>query len=100
MECDVYAELNSSITDPDMDAAQLIQYEFTTRQTADNKMPLGIPNYRKVGNLLGIVDSHIQSLSSVSPERVKERFLTLLAILRNKLGLVDIAQKMENECCM
>ena len=37
-----YAELNSSISDPDVFAAQLIQHKFTTRQTADNKMPLGI----------------------------------------------------------
>jgi hypothetical protein len=63
-------------------------------------MPLGISNYRKVGNLLGIVDSHIRSVSSVSPERVKERFITLLLILRNKLGLDGLAQKMETECCM
>ena len=95
-----YAELNSSISDPDVFAAQLIQHKFTTKQTADNKMPLGISNYRKVGNLLGLVDSHIKSVSSVSPERVKERFITLLLIIRNKLGLDDIAQKMEVECCV
>ena len=95
-----YAELNSSISDPDVFAAQLIQHEFTTRQTADNKMPLGFSDYRKVGNLLGIVDSHIRSVSSVSPEQVKERFTTLLSILRNALGLGGIAQKMETECCM
>ena len=94
-----YATLNSSITDPDIFAAQLIQYEFTTRQTADNKMPLGIPSYRKVGNLLGIVDSHIRSISSLSPGRVKERFLILLSIL-HELGHRDVAQKMEIECCM
>lgn len=95
-----YAEMNSSITDPDQFAAELIQHKFTTKQTADNKMPSGIPNYRKVGNLLGIVDSHIRSVSSVTPERVKERFIILLLILRNKLGLDGLAQKMETECCM
>ena len=95
-----HAELNSSITDPDQFAAELIQHKFTTKQTADNNMPFGIPKYRKVGNLLGIVDSHIRSVSSVSPERVKEKFITLLLILCNKLGLHDVAQKMETECCM
>ena len=95
-----HAELNSSITDPDLFAAQLIQHKFTTEQIADNKMPLGVPNFRKVGNLLGIVNAHIGSVSSVSPERVKERFMTLLLILRNKLGLDDLAQQMETECCM
>ena len=94
-----FAALNSYITDPDMFAAQLIQYEFTTRQTADNKMSLGIHNYRKVGNLLGIVDSHFRSINSLSPERVKERFLIFLSIL-HELGLHDVAQKMEIECCM
>lgn len=83
-----------------MFASQLIQYEFTTKLTADNKMPLGLSDYRKVGNLLALVDSHIRSISSVSPERVKERFITLLSILRDKLQLGDIAQKMEYECCM
>ena len=63
-------------------------------------MPLGVSNYRKVGNLLGLVDSHIRSVSSVTPERVKERFVTLVLILRNKLGLDGLAQKMEMECCM
>ena len=62
-------------------------------------MPLGLPDYRKVGNLLGLVDSHIRSTSSVSPERVKERFISLLSILYNKLDLGSIAQKMEHECC-
>ena len=104
MESDVlqhfYAELNSSITDPDVFAAQLIQHKFTTKQIADNKMHLGISNYCKVGNLLGIVDSHIRSVSSVSPEQVKERFLTLLSILHNEIGLDDIAHKMKIECCM
>ena len=94
-----YAELNSAITDPDVFAAQLIQYEFTMKQTANNEMPLGISNYRQVANLLGIVDAHIRSISSVSPERVKERFLTLLSIL-HELGLHEVAQKMEMECCM
>ena len=95
-----YAELNSSITDPDQFAAELIQHKFMTKQTADNKMSLGVFSYGKVGNLLGIVDSHIRSVSSVTPERVKERFVTLLLILRNKLGLDDLAQKIEMECCM
>ena len=95
-----HADLNSSITDPDQFAAQLIQHKFTTKQTADNKMTSGVSDYRKVGNLLGIVDSHISSVSSVSPEKVKERFVTLVSILRNKLGLDDLAQKMETECCM
>ena len=95
-----HADLNSSILDPDRFAAELIQYKFTTEQTADNKMPLGVSNFRKVGNLLGIVNAHISSVSSVSPERVKERFDTLLLILRNKLGLEGLAQQMETECCM
>ena len=95
-----HAKLNSSITDPDRFAAELIEHKFTTKQTADSKMPLGVPEYRKVGNLLGIVDSHIRSVSSVTPEKVKERFMTLLLILHDELGLDDLAQKMETECCM
>ena len=95
-----HSELNSSITDPDQFAAELIQHKFMTKQTADNKMSLGVFSYGKVGNLLGIVDSHIRSVSSVTPERVKERFVTLLLILRNKLGLDGLAQQMEMECCM
>ena len=95
-----HADLNSAIVDPDVFAAQLIQYEFTTKQVADNKMPMGFSDYRKVGNLLGIVDAHIRSVGSVTPERVRERFIIFLSILRNKLGLNNLAQRMENECCM
>ena len=104
VECDVlqkfYATLNSSIVDPDMFAAHLIQNEFMTQQTADNKMPLGFSNYRKVGNLLGIVDSHIKTAGIVSREHVRNRFNVFLSILSSALGLQDIADQMAYQCCM
>ena len=96
-----YATLNSSITDADVFASHLIAERFISRQVAANKMPLGFSNYQKVGNLLGIVDSHIKSAGVVSYDRVRERFKTFLSILSNaELGLGHIAWEMEQQCCM
>ena len=96
-----HATLNSSIPDPNVFASQLIANGFITKLTADNKMPLGISNYQKVGNLLGVVDSHIKSTRVVSYERLKEKFSTFLSILGSpEVGLQDIAKQMEEQCCM
>ena len=104
VECDVlqsfHATLNSSIVDPDVFASHLIQNKFMSRQTADNKMPLGFSNYRKVGNLLGIVDSRIKTAGTVSREHVRNRFNVFLSILSSALGLQDIADQMAYQCCM
>lgn len=103
IECDVlqrfYATLNSSIVDPDLFAAHLIQNGFTTRQTADNKMQ-GFSDYCKVGHLLGVVDAHIKTACVVSHEHVRSRFDVFLSILGNVLGHQAIAQQMADQCCM
>ena len=96
-----YATLNSSITDADVFASHLIAEGFISGEVAANKMPLGFSNYKKVGNLLRVVDSHIKSARVVSYERVKNRFKTFLSILSNpELDLGHIAREMEEQCCM
>ena len=92
-----YATLNSSIVDPDLFATHLIQNGFVTRQIAENKMPLGVSDYHKVQNLLGVVDAHIETAGS---EDVMRRFHIFLSILGNVFGLHDIAGQMASQCCM
>ena len=94
-----HATLNSSILDPDVFSSHLISKGFITKQVAANMMPLGISKYQKVGNLLGVVDSHIRSGRVVSYEQLKERFAIFLSIL-TELGHSDIAKQMEKQCCM
>ena len=94
-----HAILNSSITDPNIFAAHLIAEGFMSQQVADNKMPLGFSNFQKVGNLLGVVDSHIKSVRVVSYERVRDRFKAFLSIL-SYLDLGHVAREMEQLCCM
>ena len=91
--------LNSAIVDPNVFSSHLISNGFVTQQTANNKMPLGIPDYQKVGNLLVVVDSHIKSARVSGYEQLKEKFNTFLSILL-ELGLSDIATQMEKQCCM
>ena len=96
-----YASLNSSISDPDVFAANLISEGFVSRAVAANKMPLGISNYQKVGNLLGVADAHIKSAGVVSYDRVRERFKAFLSVLSSpELGLdPSIPTQMEEQCC-
>lgn len=94
-----HATLNSAIVDPNVFSSHLISKGFMTQQTANNKMPLGISDYQKVGNLLGVVDSHIKSARVSGYERLKEKFNTFLSILL-ELGLGDTATQMEKQCCM
>ena len=93
-----HATLNSAIVDPDVFASHLIAKGFMTKQVAASQMPLGFSDYRKVGNLLGIVDSHIKSSRVVSYERLREKFYAFLSIL-GELGHYDIARRMEEQCC-
>ena len=96
-----HATLNSAIVDPDVFASHLITKGFMTNEVAANQMPLGFSNYRKVGNLLGVVDSHIKSSRIVSYERLREKFCAFLSILGSpEIGLYDIARRMEEQCCM
>ena len=90
-----YSDLNSKIIDPNIFANQLISKGFTTKLTATNKMPLGLSNYEKVSNLLGVAEAHIKSIDT------REKFGAFLSILgSHDLGLQEIAEQMKEACCM
>ena len=100
-ECDILqqfnADLNTAITDPDVFAANLVQYHFMTQQTANGIVNvLGVSKYQMVGRLLGVVDAQ---LKTASPEHVSNKFEVFLSILECVLGLHDLAKQMADKCC-
>lgn len=100
-ECDVLqnytADLNRVIKDVSIFAAELVSHKFITKQSADDMQTvLGVSNYQKVGKLLGVVDSRLQTSSS---KDVGKKFMSFLSILSNSFDLKDIAKRMKTDCC-
>ena len=100
-ECDILqqfnADLNLAITDPDVFAANLVQHQFITQQTANSIVNvLGVSKYQMVGRLLGVVDAQ---LKTASPEHVSNNFDIFLSILDVALGLHDLAERMKDKYC-
>ena len=95
-----YAALNGAIESPQIFSSHLIANGFITQQSAANKIKImGVSDYEKVGDLLGVVDSQLRTAGAVSPEKVTEKFKVFLSILSNPLGLREISEQMEAECC-
>ena len=86
-------DLCSVIIDPDIFASLLVQNSFLTKRTADNKMPLGISDFSKTWNLLGVV---IRKMGT--DKQAEEKFTTFLrCVLSNRdLGLENLAERMED----
>ena len=104
-ECDVLqkysATLNEAIDDPQTFYRLLVANQFVSKQSAKNKINVtGVSDYKKVGDLLDLVDSRIKTAGVVSHEKVTEKFKLFLSILSNdELGQKDVAEQMEAECC-